>query len=65
MNDAATQPTIRIRIQHSHTLKEGWRLSETTVEYTGPADSVDHHRIELELRSAFQLGTAEQMLRSQ
>lgn len=27
-------PVIRIRNQHAHTLKDGWRLSETTVEAT-------------------------------
>jgi hypothetical protein len=34
----AEQPTMRTRIQHSHTLKEGWRCSETTVEWSGPAN---------------------------
>jgi hypothetical protein len=32
------QPTMRTRIQHSHTLKEGWRCSETTVEWSGPGE---------------------------
>lgn len=30
-----TQTTSRIRIAHTHTLKDGWRCSETTVELDG------------------------------
>jgi hypothetical protein len=41
MSDATVHqsaPTIRVRLQHSNTIKEGWRLSETTVEWTGQGD---------------------------
>lgn len=27
--------TVRTRVNHTHTLKDGWRLNETTVEVTG------------------------------
>lgn len=30
-----TESQIRVRIAHAHTLKDGWRLAETTVEWTG------------------------------
>lgn len=29
-------PIIRIRNEHSHTLKDGWRLASATVEITTP-----------------------------
>lgn len=51
------QPVIRVRLQHTHTLKDGWRLSETTVEYTGPA--VDHELIARELATAHAMGAME------
>lgn len=38
MSDQATVngPTIRVRISHAHTLKDGWRCDSTTVEWVGP-----------------------------
>jgi hypothetical protein len=29
-------PLVRIRINHTYTVKDGWRLSDTTVEMTVP-----------------------------
>lgn len=31
---ALAEPLVRVRINHAHTLKEGWRVNETTVEIT-------------------------------
>lgn len=58
-----TEPTIRIRINHAHTLKEGWRLSETTVEWTGPG-TPDEAAIQDALLTAQHLGQREAALRN-
>ena len=57
--DTATEAkqTIRVRIQHSHTLKDGWRLSETTVEATGTI--LDWDAIDNELRNVYNFGQME------
>ena len=34
----ATEPQIRVRIAHASTVKDGWRLSETTVEWSGSGE---------------------------
>ena len=52
-------PTIRIRIAHTHTVKDGWRTSETTVEWVGPVVFQHWIRIEDELAVAFALGKRE------
>lgn len=54
----AIAPTIRLRINHSHTLKEGWRLSETTVEWSGPGKP-DETAIQDALLTAQHLGQRE------
>lgn len=58
MADATrTNAQIRVRLQHSSTIKEGWRLSETTVEYTSGDDGViDWQSIENELVNAAIVG---------
>jgi len=61
-----TKPTMRIRIQHSHTLKDGWRCAETTVEWSGPADS-PYPRSDVmarEMESAHTQGLTEAMRRN-
>lgn len=30
-----SEPTIRVRMNHDFTVKDGWRLKETTVEWEG------------------------------
>lgn len=35
---STTPPTIRVRISHARTQKEGWRCHETTIEVTGSAN---------------------------
>lgn len=64
------QPTIRIRNQHSHTLKDGWRLSETTVEMTFSLHTMEIHEavgifIESAQRHAFVAGQDEAVRRNQ
>ena len=34
LTDGTIPPSIRIRNEHTHTLKDGWRLASTTVEIT-------------------------------
>jgi hypothetical protein len=58
-----TEPTIRVRLQHSHTLKEGWRLSETTVEWTGEGNP-DWKAIEGAQQGAFAVGANEARFRN-
>jgi hypothetical protein len=31
-----TEPSVRVRINHGRTAKDGWRVTETTVEFAGP-----------------------------
>jgi hypothetical protein len=50
-------PVIRIRLQHGRTQKDGWKLTETTVEFTG--DFVDWPEIEAEMAKAYREGSAE------
>lgn len=52
-----SKPVIRIRVAHTQTIKEGWRLSETTVEYSG--DSIDWAVFNSEMMAAFKNGSAE------
>ena len=56
-----TQPTIHVRIAHVHTLKDGWRLSETTVSYDGPMSDLAgmHGALAAEMKMANDLGQAE------
>jgi hypothetical protein len=58
-----TEPTIRVRLQHSHTLKEGWRLSETTVEWSGEGE-IDWQTIDSALRGASLIGNNEAVIRN-
>lgn len=55
---STSKPVTRVRIQHSHTLKEGWRLTETTVEWTGD-EAPDWESIRSDLMSAHIYGTKE------
>lgn len=45
MQETITSPTLRVRIHHSHTLKDGWRCDETTVELTWPIDHPGYDQI--------------------
>jgi hypothetical protein len=56
-------PTMRVRLQHSNTIKEGHRLAETTVEWAGPY-APDWPLIKRHLREAFEFGTEEAALRN-
>lgn len=51
------EPKTRVRIAHVHTLKEGWRCNETTVEYAG--SSIDWTVIKEELANAHATGLFE------
>lgn len=53
---------IRVRIAHSHTLKDGWRLSETTIEATGTG--IDYDYIQEELQRAYDVGLEESIRRN-
>lgn len=60
-------PEFRVRINHSNTIKEGWRLSETTVECTfiGDRDSNDiQAELEEWLGRAYGIGNREAALRN-
>ena len=63
-------PVIRIRNQHTHTLKDGWRLSESTVEITvplhvpEPAETLSGLLAEAQ-RLAFYAGQQEALRRNQ
>jgi hypothetical protein len=36
VNLTIAEPTFHVRVNHAHTLKDGWRLAETTITYDGP-----------------------------
>jgi hypothetical protein len=57
------QPTMRMRLNHAHTKADGWRLSETTVEWSGVGDP-DEAAIDKALITAFHLGQREANLRN-
>jgi hypothetical protein len=57
------QPTMRMRLNHTHTKADGWRLSETTVEWSGVGDP-DEAAIDKALITAFHLGQREANLRN-
>jgi len=52
------QPEIRVRIGHTHTLKDGWRCDSTTVEWTGRG-AVDWDLIRTNLTTAHSVGEIE------
>lgn len=52
------QPEIRVRIGHTHTLKDGWRCDSTTVEWTGRGE-VDWGAIRDELKNSHIAGDEE------
>jgi len=52
------QPEIRVRIGHTHTLKDGWRCDSTTVEWTGRG-AVDWDSIRNNLTTAHSVGEIE------
>jgi hypothetical protein len=60
---SAAAATVRVRIAHSHTLKEGWRLSETTLEWTGPA-TPNANEMFIELERAHLIGRTESIRRN-
>lgn len=62
MESTKREPEIHVRIAHVHTIKDGWRLSETTVSYDG--QSVDWDLVKSAMSDAFEAGTAEAMLRT-
>lgn len=53
-----SEPEIRVRISHAHTLKDGWRCDSTTVEWTGRCE-VDWPEIGRQLRFANAVASAE------
>lgn len=58
--DPENKSQMRIRIAHTVTLKEGWRLGETTVEWNGPADDPSWEQSMAQaLRRSYKLGKAE------
>lgn len=52
----------RVRIAHTHTLKDGWRVSETTVEATGIEINYDEMR--MHMKAAYEAGTLETSYRN-
>lgn len=64
MDEVRVSETVyRVRIAHVHTLKDGWRLSETTVEAYG--SDIDYDRIREESIEAYETGTREAQRRNQ
>jgi len=61
MEAQKTEPQIHVRIAHVHTLKDGWRLAETTVSYDGPVTDLPgmHGTMAAEMKMANDLGQAE------
>lgn len=53
-----TESTVRVRLQHSHTLKDGWRLSETTVEWIG-GEEINWYAINGAMSDSFAMGARE------
>jgi len=47
----------RVRVAHVHTLKDGWRTSETTIEATGT--DIDRLEVQRMLKEAYDMGTEE------
>lgn len=57
------EPTVRTRISHAHTLKDGWRCDSTTVEVEGGGEP-DWPAIRRRLRAAAVVGAEEAELRN-
>ncbi len=58
------EPSIRVRISHSHTLRDGWRCDSTTVEYDGPIDQYDEDAMQARLSAAYHMAFREANLRN-
>ena len=58
----ASDPQIRVRIAHTK-VKEGWRLSETTVEWVG-SEPINWLAIHDAMRVSYQNGDMEAMERN-
>lgn len=56
------EPEVHVRIAHVHTLKDGWRLGETTVSYDGPI--IDWDAINESLVRSYEDGVAETQRRN-
>lgn len=56
-------PEIRVRIAHASTVKDGWRLSETTVEWTGSGE-IPWERLKGVQRRAHEIGHKEAQFRN-
>lgn len=54
----AFEPEVRVRIGHTHTLKDGWRCDSTTIEWTGRGKA-DWELIRAELGLAHTVGEME------
>lgn len=52
----------RVRVAYSHTLKEGWRVAETTVETTGT--DIDHKELAHHAELAYEFGRVEAQRRN-
>jgi hypothetical protein len=52
----------RVRAAHTHTLKDGWRLSETTVEATG--EKIDFKTMNELMQNAYEEGVEESRRRN-
>lgn len=67
MNQTTTAPTVRVRVLHARTQKNGWACTETTVELTGPVGTADDFTRDLAdlMRWAHQDGLDESERRNQ
>ena len=59
----AAEPELRVRISHTHTLKDGWRCDSTTVEWTGRS-TPNWDAIRAELSNAHIVGAGEASVRN-
>lgn len=62
-DNPAQGPLIRVRVAHTHTLKDGWRLSESTIEFTGR--DIDWQELRMQMRSAYIAGREEAIYRNE
>ena len=66
---APNPPVIRIRLNHAYSVRDGWRLAETTVELTAPVPDDEAGRALMPslqglLRNAYAAGIEEKMERN-
>lgn len=67
MIETSTTPRCRVRINHKHTVREGWGIGETTAEFEwdGMADDIKAAELGKLMRLAHHEGSAEARRRNE